>query len=175
MAEIYLVTLSCPDRSGLVAAIASRLFDLGANLRDTTFAVYGTEAEFTSLVAMPAHVSADTVAGQLRALDEAPGATVSVEPFRYPAERGLTGHVTHVITVSGGDQPGLIARIAEVFGEFGANIVHLQAAAEPGPQPQGLYTIRFSVYLAPESADGCLATVANTAEAMNLACTWERY
>lgn len=174
MAEIYHVTLSCPDRSGLVAAITGRLFDLGGNLKDTTFAVYGTEAEFTALVAMPDHVTADAISGELSDLDQAPGAKIAVEPFRQPTVHGPKGRVTHVITVSGGDQPGLIARITEVFGEFGANIVHLAAALDPGPEPEGRYTIRFSVNLAPESADKCLATVANTAESMNLGCTWDK-
>lgn len=174
MAQVYHVTLSCPDRSGLVAAITSRLFDLGGNLKDTTFAVYGTEAEFTGLVAMPDHVTAEGIAAELSALDEAPGAEIAVEPFRHPTERGPEGQGTHEITVSGGDQPGLIARITEVFGEFGANIVHLQATLDPGPEPEGRYTIRFSVYLKPENASKCLATVANTAESMNLNCSWER-
>ncbi len=173
MTEIYHVSLSCSDRSGLVAAITGRLFDLGGNLKDTTFAVYGTEAEFTALVAMPDHVTADGIRQALGSLDEAPGAKVAVEPFRHPTVHGPKGRVTHVITVSGGDQPGLIARITEVFGEFGANIVHLEATLDPGPEPEGRYTIRFSVYLAPESAKNCLATVANTAESMNLSCHWD--
>ena len=36
-----LVSVFCPDRTGLIAAIAGRLFDLGANLGDTSFTVLG--------------------------------------------------------------------------------------------------------------------------------------
>ncbi len=172
MAKTYHINLTCPDRSGLVAAITARLFDLGGNLGDTTFAVFGSEAEFTALAAFPDEVDTDTVQAELAALPEAPGASVAVVPFAQSTEHGPMGQVTHVITVSGGDQPGLIARITEVFGEFGANIVHLAASLDPGPEPGGHYSTRFSVALTPETANKCLATVANTAEAMDLSCSW---
>ncbi len=174
MPATYRVTLSCADRPGLVAAIASLLFDLGGNLGDTTFAVYGTEAEFTALVDMPDSFAAGDVRAELLGLGLDPGARIEVAPFERPRAPGPLGRVTHIITLSGGDQPGLIARIAEVFEEFGANIVHLEAALDRRPEPGGHYSTRFSVALAKESAAKCLATVANTAESLHLDCHWEK-
>lgn len=173
MSRTFHVTVSCPDRTGLIAAITGRLFDLGGNLGDTTFAVLGTEAEFTALVDLPDHLGTESIQAELAALSETAGAEIRVSPYERPTEHGPMGQVTHVITVSGGDQPGLIARIAEVFVEFGANVIHLEASRDPGPEPGGHYTIRFSIALPPESAAGCLATVANTAENMDLHCRWE--
>ena len=54
-----LVSVFCPDRTGLVSAIAGRLFEIGANLGDTSFAVLGAGAEFSAICDIPAHVSAD--------------------------------------------------------------------------------------------------------------------
>ena len=68
--------------------------------------------------------------------------------------------------VSGGDRPGLIARLSEVFGQFNANIVRMDAQRLP---EQGLYVTRFAVSLT-ERVEACLATVANTAGELNLAC-----
>jgi glycine cleavage system regulatory protein len=41
MASVALVSVLGPDRVGLVAAIAEHLFNIGVNLRDTTFAAQG--------------------------------------------------------------------------------------------------------------------------------------
>ena len=167
MSRIFLVSVACEDRTGLVAAITGRLFDLGGNLGDTSFAVLGTGAEFTSLVDLPDHLDAATVRGEIGALPETAGGTVEVSPYDRPTTHGPLGEVSHVVTVSGGDQPGLIARVTEVFGECGANILNIDAGLEAGA-----YTMRFAVAIPPPGADKCLATVANTAEGMNLACRW---
>lgn len=167
MARTFLVSVACDDRTGLIAAITGRLFDLGGNLGDTSFAVLGTGAEFTSLVDLPDHFDSGAVRREIAALPETAGGTIEVSPYDRPTGHGPLGEVTHVVTVAGGDQPGLIARIAEVFGEFGANIVNLDAGLEGGA-----YTIRFAVAIPPEAADKCLATVANTAGGMNLSCGW---
>lgn len=173
MAATYRLTLTCADRSGLVAAITGMLFDLGGNLGDTSFAVFGTEAEFTTLVDMPEAITAEDVRAELSGLGLPAGARIDIVPFDRPDERDPMGRATHVITLSGGDQPGLIARLAEVFVEFGANIVHLEAGLDRGPEPGGHYSTRFSVALNEATADKCLATVANTAESLHLDCRWE--
>ncbi|HEX9808678.1 MAG TPA: ACT domain-containing protein [Alphaproteobacteria bacterium] len=172
MARTFLISVACADRTGLIAAIAGCLFDIGGNLGDTTFAVLGTEAEFTSLVDLPEHLSVETVRRELAALAETGGARIEVAPYDRPTVHGPLGRATHVITVAGGDQPGLIARIAEVFVEFGANIIHMEAGREPGPEPPGRYLTRFSVAIPAANAEKCLATVANTAGAMDLSCAW---
>jgi glycine cleavage system transcriptional repressor len=172
MARTFVVSVSCPDRTGLVAAVTGRLFDLGGNLGDTSFAVLGASAEFTSLVDAPDHLSAEEVAAELVSLPDLDGAEVKVSDFDLATDHGPMGRESHVITVSGGDQPGLVARITEVFVQFGANIVRLDAARERGPEPTGHYTTRFAVAIPEANVDKCLATVANTAGAMDLRCTW---
>lgn len=161
-----LISISCPDRTGLVAAITGRLFEMGANLGDTSFAMLGTGAEFTSVCDLPADVSAAELQDDLSALPELQRARVSVRPFDLDASPGPQGRVTHRIVLSGGDRPGLIARLSEVFGEFKANIVRLDAQRMPD---QGLYVTRIAVAI-PERTEACLNTVANTAGELNLSC-----
>jgi glycine cleavage system transcriptional repressor len=59
--------------------------------------------------------------------------------------------------------------LCETFVEFGANIVTLNAG--PLAEQQGRYVIRLDVSIPESVADACIATVANTAEGMGLACT----
>jgi glycine cleavage system transcriptional repressor len=172
MTNTALVTVSCPDRIGLVAAISGCLFDLGGNLGDTTFAVLGSVAEWISVVELPGGVDLETVETELRGLPALAQATVTCSPFAHEPVHGPAARVTHRITVSGGDRPGLVARLSEVFVEFGANIVDLNAERIPSAA-NVQYVVRIAVHLAERNAQTCLATVANTAGSLGLTCHWE--
>ncbi len=166
-----LISIFCPDRTGLVAAITGRLFEIGANLGDTSFSMLGTGAEFTSVCDLPDGLTPAEAEADLAALPELQRAEVSVRAFELDAAHGAAGRITHRIVVSGGDRPGLVARLSEVFGQFSANIVRMDAQRVP---EQGLYATRFAVAIPVERADACLATVANTAGELHLSCHIEQ-
>ena len=165
-----LISVFCSDRTGLVAAIAGRLFEVGANLGDSSFAMLGAGAEFTSVCEIPPDLTAAGIESDLACLPVLAGARISVRPFELDAAQGPLGRVTHRVVVSGGDRPGLVARLSEVFGEFQANIVRMDAQRVP---EQGVYITRFSVSI-PNRVDACLATIANTAGELNLSCHVEQ-
>lgn len=167
-----LVSVSCPDRVGLVAAISGRLFDLGGNLGDTSFAVLGGTAKFTSVVTLPDEVSLPAVEDELRSLPQLNDAEISVSPFTVTRAPDAGARISHRICVSGGDRPGLIARLSEVFVEFGANIVRLDAERIPGPGA-GQYVVLIALSIPDKAVPACLATIANTAGSLGLTCHWE--
>jgi glycine cleavage system transcriptional repressor len=168
-----LVSIFCPDHTGLVASITGNLFDSGANLAATTFSVLGSGAEFTAICELPDDISMTDIETNLVEIEGLDKAKISVTPFTLDADQSETGTITHHISVSGGDQPGLIARLCEVFVEFKANIVRMNAERIP-TSGQYQYCIQFSVCLSVNAADKCLATIANTAQGMQLDCTWEK-
>ena len=81
-------------------------------------------------------------------------------------------HITHRIEITGKDSPGLIARLSEVFLQFGANIVRLNSERLPGAG-HAHYMLRMAVFIPEGKAATCLATVANTAAQLALTCWWE--
>lgn len=166
------ISISCPDRTGLIAQVAGALFDLGANLGDTSFAVLGTSAEFTSVCELPGDVELEAVRGHLADLDVLRDAEIVVRPFTLATLHGPLGRVTHQVEVGGGDRPGLIARLCEAFAGFGANVVRLSSERVPGPAGD-TYRARFAVSIPEASTAACLATVSNTAEALQLDCRIE--
>lgn len=168
MTSTAIVTVLGPDRNGLVAAITGAVWELGANLADTSFSVLGGGADFSAICELPDGLDSAEVERALASLPDLSGAEISVRPFQYEALHGPEGDVTHRITVSGGDQPGLVARLCETFGEFRANIVSLNAG--PLAHDPDRYVIRLAVAIPENAADSCIATVANTAEALGL--TW---
>lgn len=161
-----MISVSCPDRPGLVAAITGCLFDLGVNLGDSSFAMLGAGAEFNSVCDLPAETTADELSQALQGLPELADARVEVRPFELDSSHGALGKITHRVIVSGGDRPGLVARLSEVFGQFQANIVRMDAQRVP---EQNLYVTRFSVNISDRAA-ACLATVTNTAGELGLSC-----
>lgn len=169
MANDVRIAISCPDRTGLLAAITGRLFDLGADLGDTSFAVLGEAAEFTCVAALPAALEPDETAAELARLAELAGADIAVTPFTLGPVHSETGQITHRVEVRGADRPGLVARLAEVFAEFGANIVRMDSEHLPGGS-EGDYLIRFEVWLPPARAANCLAAADNTAGSLGLLC-----
>ena len=174
MATTALISVLCPDRVGLVAAITGCLFDLGGNLGDTKFAVLGGGAEFTSICELPEGVTLETVKRELETLPElAEAEEISVRPFGMPAMQGPSGEITHRIVVGGGDRPGLIARLCEVFVQFRANIVRLNADRRAGAD-QNQYAITMHVRIPEGSAEACLATICNTAGELRLSCRWDK-
>jgi glycine cleavage system transcriptional repressor len=167
MSAIALISILCLDRVGLVSSVADFLFSAGVNLRDTTFAAYGAGAEFTSVCELPPELGLGEIERGLRDIPELSGAQIRIVPFQFDPVPGPRGRVTHRIEVSGGDQLGLIARLSEIFAQFDANIVRMEAQKLPDSEG-GRYVTRFAVWLPPDRAETCLSAVANTAGSLGL-------
>ena len=167
-----LITVVCPDRTGLVAAIAGCLFDLGINFSDTTFAVLGGAAELTAVCEAPEGLTREHIADQLAATSGLEDAEIRVTPFNLSPTHGPTASVTHQVTIEGEDHPGLIARLTETLVDFNANIVYLTAERIAGSgNPR--YRIRLSVWIPQARARACLSTLANTASGLGMSCESE--
>jgi glycine cleavage system transcriptional repressor len=167
MPHVALVSILAPDRVGLVSASADHLFSAGINLRDTTFAALGKGAEFTSLCELPPGLGLRELEDGLAAIEALAGAQIRVVPYAFDHEAGPMDLVTHRVEVSGGDQIGLIARLSEIFAQYGANIVRLDAQKLPESEG-GRYVTRFALWLPPAQAAKCLAAVTNTAGELRL-------
>ena len=168
-----LISITGPDGVGLVSAITGDLFDLGISLGDTTFSILGAASKFTAVCKLPDGLSLKDVETSMAALDELQNAEISVSKFELSPEHDETGMITHRITLRGDDQPGLIARLSEVFIEFKANIVRLNSCRVAGPDGSD-YEIRFGVWIPAERVKSCLATVANTAASLGMHCHYHK-
>jgi len=109
----------------------------------------------------------------LARLDDLLGAKISVTAFTYEPVHAEQAHITHRIEITGIDSPGLIARLSEVFIQFGANIVRLNSERLPGAA-DAHYMLRMAVFIPVDKTSTCLATVGNTAAQLALTCRWEK-
>ena len=166
-----LVSIFCRDRVGLIAAITSRLFDIGINLGDTTFAVLGEGAQFTAICELPEEISIQSVETELNSLAKLAGGEITVTPFHLGSVHDSSGRITHRFEFVGSDQPGLIERLSDVFQSVGANIVRMNGEHVPAPYG-GEFVLRFAVFIPEERMSYCLATVDNTAGVLGVKCRW---
>ncbi len=172
MSTLFLISVACPDTTGLIAAVTGRLFDLGGNLGEVSFAAAEGMAELKAVCEMPAAVVRGDVEAELSALPALAGARIGVEPLAFPPRPEAPAAVTHRVEIAGADMPGLIARISEAFACYGASIVWLSSRRVHGPGgPQ--YRLRMAVWVPPDRAAACWATVENTAAELKLACRYE--
>lgn len=160
------IMVSCDDRVGLISDITGRLFDIGVNLGATSFNMTGARAVFETSCELPESCSVDECRSAIREL-AMDNADITVEPIAAAPTLTTAPGATHMIECSGIDQPGLIARLSEIFIEYNANIVRLAASATDEKDAR-IYTTRFAVAIPPERAANCLATLANTAGSMRL-------
>ena len=167
MTSVALVSILCPDQVGLVSAIADHLFSAGVNLRDTTIAALGAGAEFSSVCELPNDLTAEELRSGLARVPALAAADIRVIPYPYNPAPGSMDKITHRIEVSGGDQLGLIARLSEIFTQYRANIVRLDAQ-KLSEAEGGRYVTRFAVSVPADQMETCLAAVTNTAGSLGL-------
>jgi glycine cleavage system transcriptional repressor len=168
-----LISILCEDRAGLIADVTGRLYDLGINLGDTTFAVLGGGAKLTVVAKLPSDISIADVEDELRSIPVLKGAEMSVAPFTYRETHDQTAQVTHRIEITGDDSPGLIARVSEALRPMGANIVELNSESVPGASG-ARFLLRLAIWVPQGKEAVCMATIANTAGQMNLSCRWQQ-
>ena len=112
MASTAIVTVLCPDKTGLVSGITATLWDLGVSLVDTNFSVLGGGADFSAVCEVPDGVDLNELRGTLSGLPILSDAEIAVKIYEFAAYRGPEADVSHEISVSGGDLPGLVARLS---------------------------------------------------------------
>jgi glycine cleavage system transcriptional repressor len=166
--NLVLISIVSPDQVGLIAAVAGRLYDAGANLADTSFAVLGRACEFSCLAELPAGISLEYIERELADLPVLAQAEVKVAKFRFTPDRSDRASVTHIIEVDGGDRPGLIARLSEVLMNYDANVVRMNSTRLQQADGSNRYVTTFEVSIPALRVDGCLSAVHNTAGQLNL-------
>jgi glycine cleavage system transcriptional repressor len=168
----YILRIAGSDSVGHVATITGYLFEIGANLADTTFAVLGTGFEFSSLIELSADVDADEIEEGLRAVGLPEGVRITLMPALYAFDRLGDSVITHVVEFSGGDRPGLVARMSEVLGKYEANIVRMSSRRSESEEGYD-YRTRFAVNIKTETYKALETALYNTAGSLRLNCSVE--
>ena len=124
------------DRPGIVAAVSRVLFESDCNIENVSQTILQTEFAGIFIAAMPAGVTAETLREALAAGLIDFKMYVQVKPL---AENGSPAPPPaaepFVITTSGPDAKGLVARITAVIARYQVNVTNLQAVFKGGSEP----------------------------------------
>lgn len=166
MSRKAIVSIFSQDRIGLISDVTGHLFDIGVNLGDSSFAILGSGGRFSSLVEVPLSISLDELAEDLGRLPSLEGADIDVKLYEADdLSEGAPNEISHRIKCEGADQPGLLARLSEVFLDHDANIVRLKSDQRE-TDGGAIFTTRMAVFIPESRARSCLAALGNTAEGL---------
>ncbi len=129
----FAVTAIGKDRPGIVAGLTAALRDLGGNLEDVSSTILRGHFSMMLVVDAPEESSAEHLGARLEAAAEPLGVQVSVSDVEAGTPERPSA--THVLSVYGSDQPGIVARFAGALAERGANITDLSCRLTAGDEP----------------------------------------
>ena len=120
--SLLAVTVIGHDRPGIIADVTAGLADLGLNLEDSTMTLL--RGHFAMTLVCAGDRTADDVESALSPLTADGALLVSVRAV--PSEPGPDSSGTpYVLTVYGGDRPGIVSAVTKVLADAGGNITDL--------------------------------------------------
>jgi glycine cleavage system transcriptional repressor len=131
MQRNYVLTLSGPDRIGIVEMVTGLLLDRGGNVETSRMARLGGEFAILMLVSMPAERYAGLDADLQRLIT--PGyrvtTTLAQQTHAEPQPAGLP----YRIEVHGADHEGIIHEVARYLSQHEINIESMDSETTPAP------------------------------------------
>jgi glycine cleavage system transcriptional repressor len=120
------------DRPGIVASVSRVLYDLGCNVEDSSMTLLRGNFSMMLVIACPDDLSVEAARAALQPACDELGLTFSVLEVD---DRASVGEPTHVLTVYGGDKPGILNRTTELLATAGVNITDLNSRLVGEAQP----------------------------------------
>lgn len=137
MSSNHLVALSIlgTDRPGIVAAVTGVLFETGCNIEDSSMTLMRGEFAMILLVSLPPKLSHATLQRKLTPVLKRMALTLMLRPLS--SKEGIT-HAScgkqFIITVYGGDKPGIVFTVTKYLSTIKANITDVQTNILTTPQ-----------------------------------------
>jgi glycine cleavage system transcriptional repressor len=120
--SLLAVTVIGHDRPGIIADVTAGLADLGLNLEDSTMTLL--RGHFAMTLVCAGDRTVDDVESALSPLTADSALLVSVRAV--PSEPGPdSSGMPYVLTVYGGDRPGIVSAVTRVLADAGGNITDL--------------------------------------------------
>ena len=113
------------DRPGIVASVTGALLELGGNVEDSQMSILGGHFAVMLLVAVPDGTQREQVVERLSEVaQEQELEAISVAEVSEQAARSAPP--SHVLSVYGADQPGIVHAVSSALAEAGVNITDLE-------------------------------------------------
>jgi glycine cleavage system transcriptional repressor len=147
----FAVTAIGQDRPGIVAAISGALLALEGNIEDSQMSILRGHFAVMLIVKVPESVDEATLQKRLAGVRETLGLeAIAINPVAALGGGGESA--SHVLTVYGGDHPGIVHAVTSALAELGVNVTDLETRLA-GTADSPLYVMMMELALgeAPEA------------------------
>lgn len=121
-APLHAITVLGHDRPGIIAETTARLADLGINLEDSTMTLL--RGHFAMMLVCAGDATDEEIEAALRPLTADGSLSVSVRQVPEEHREPVAGSAW-VLTVHGGDRPGIVSAVVGEVASVGGNITDL--------------------------------------------------
>lgn len=118
---LHAITVLGHDRPGIIAETTNALADLGLNLEDSTMTLL--RGHFAMMLITAGDVPAMEIEQALEALTA--DGSLSVTVRAVPREQAATSGTSYLLSVHGGDRPGIVSAAVGEVARVGGNITDL--------------------------------------------------
>lgn len=141
----FAVSVVGRDRPGIVAAISEVLLEHGVNIADSRMTVLRGHLAMTLVIEVPDEVDPAELRAGLDAVRErlALESVSLAQVEQIPAE--TSSEPSHIVSVSGGDHPGIVRAVASALAERGWNITDLETRVVGEGETRPLYAMLLEV------------------------------
>lgn len=122
VSDLYAVTVLGHDRPGIIAEATGSLAGLGLNIEDSTMTLL--RGHFAMMLLCRGEAAASRIEEALVPLTEHGDLDVAVRPVTDRPDR-TAEHTSWVLTVHGGDRPGIVSTVVGRIAAAGGNITDL--------------------------------------------------
>lgn len=119
---LHAITVLGQDRPGIIAETTERLAGLGLNLEDSTMTLLG--GHFAMMLLSSGGATNDAIESALAPLTSDGSLTVSVRAVPHEESSAPVGS-PWILSVHGGDRPGIVSAIVAEVARVGGNITDL--------------------------------------------------
>ncbi len=145
-----IITVLAKDRPGIIAQVSDILYQNQCNLENVNQMILQNQFAGFFLTQVPKRISPEELEQTLARETEGSGLTIHVTDVE---ENGTStpnsGDDIFLITTSGPDQQGLVARISSIIAGHGANIINLKAVFKGGQAPEA-NVMSYQVQITPD-------------------------
>jgi glycine cleavage system transcriptional repressor len=147
------VTVIGNDRAGIVAAVTRVLFEDGCNLEDATSTILSGHFSMMLVVTLPEGVTSEWVEARLTPIADELDLVITARGVHEAHLR--IARPTHIISVYGGDRPGIVYRVAEHLSAANVNITDLSSRVI-GSHGDPVYALLLEVAVQPGTTGAVL-------------------
>lgn len=166
-AKAWVLTAVGQDRPGIVARVTKLLFEFGCNLEDSAMTRLGGEFAIMLLFTAPPKLSQAKLEKACQAVGRQLKLALQVKALKGSGARGTARGPAHLISVYGGDRPGIVYRVSQLLAGLKVNISDLsthRTVPPKGRKTAPLYLMLLEVELparvTPEQLDARLRRLA---------------